>query len=261
MTAGLDLRDTAKRCIVYTAWGEASINQAARSARTTEFLRVERCLITNEESLEFVEPGAPFERILKLQFKLPGLLAKTEVFDLLPPEYNSFALLDADTWILLDIMQGYERAEKFGMAAAPAPHYSLDGFWGFKAALDRFGFLSRDILQYNSGVLFFTRTPKVWEVLKKWHELCASAASNFSQDQPPVFLNDQPYLTLAMELLAFNPYTLSIAYNYRNVGELVSGKIRIWHSRTQPPADVNAFEPTWPNPHRFRNGKRLQEVE
>lgn len=174
------------------------------------------------------------------------------MFEVLPPEYNSFVFLDTDTHILLDISQGFEKAETYGIAAAQAAAYSLEHFWGFEKVLDNIGFNSRDILQYNTGVVFFTRAPQAWRVLEKWRELCGTA-----MDGAAVWA-DQPYLTLAMELLGFNPYTLSIAYNYRNFGEQVSGRIRIWHSHTPAPADVNEFDKAWP-PRRFLHGRRLED--
>src|SRR5262249_54446267 len=155
-------------------------------------------------------------------FALPGLLAKTEMFDLLPVEYDSFLFLDADTHILLDITMGFEKAEIYGIAAAQATAYSLEHSGEFSKVLDEFGFCSNDTLSYNSGVIFFTRLPAAWQCLKKWHELCQLAKDPS--------LTDQCYLTLALELLGFNPYTLSISYNYRNFGDLAHGRIRIWHS-------------------------------
>jgi hypothetical protein len=241
-----------RRAIVYVAWGRPYILDAIASAATAAIVGVDRLLITNAESREFLSQDAPFERVIEHEFKLPGMLAKTEMFDVLPPEYDSFVYLDTDVHILLDISHGFERAETHGIAAAQASAYSLEHFWGFAQVLDGMGFRSRDILQYNAGVIFFTRSPRAWQVLQKWHQLCCAATEDVSA------WGDQPYLTLAMELLGFNPYTLSIAYNYRNFGELASGRIRIWHSKTPPPADVNQFEHTWPA-RRFLNGQRLQD--
>jgi lipopolysaccharide biosynthesis glycosyltransferase len=168
------------------------------------------------------------------------------MFDVLPVEYDSFVFRDADTIVLIDIDQGFEKAEKHGIAAVQATAYGLEHYLGFKKILNEVGINSREILQYNSGVIFFTRSPSAWRVLKKWHEFCSAA----DRDEPA--WGDQPYLTLALELLGFNPYTLSIAYNYRNFGELVSGRIRVWHSHTPPPEDVNRFEHPCPLVRRIR---------
>jgi hypothetical protein len=241
-----------RRAIVYVAWGKTHIDEAIISARTAASVGVDRLLITDHASREFLLPGAPFEQVIEHVFSLPGQLAKTEMFDLLPSEYDSFLFLDADTYVLLDIAQGFEKAEVYGIAAAQAAGYSFEDFWGFSKILDQISFRSKGILLYNSGVIFFTRSPEAWKVLKKWHELCRDADGDVSA------WGDQPYLTLAMETLGFNPYTLSTAYNYRNLGDLASGAIRIWHSHMPPPADVNQFEHSWP-PRRFRQGQRLED--
>ncbi len=245
------------RAIVYVAWGKPYIEQAMTSAATAAIVGVDRLLITNAASRQFLRSDAPFERVIEHEFQLPGQgkLAKSEMFDLLPDEYGSFVFLDTDTHVLLDIDQGFERAELHGIAMAPAPHYGLEHFGGFGRFIDRMNFQSRELLHYNSGVIFFTRVPDAWRVFQKWHQLCVEA-----KDDPCRTWGDQPYLTFAMELLKFNPYTLSIAYNYRNFGEYVSGRIRIWHSHMPPPADVNKFDLAWP-PRRFRHGLRLEDFE
>ncbi len=238
-----------KRAIVYAAWGERYIGEAVTSATTAALVGVDRLLITNAESRAFLRADAPFERVIEHAFQLPALLAKSEIFDLLPADYDSFVFLDTDTHVLLDIDQGFEKAETYGIAAAQATMYGLEHFWGFDAVLRDVGLRSREILQYNSGVLFFSRLPRAWEVLTKWHELCVNASGDVSA------YTDQPYLTLAMELLGFNPYTLSIAYNYRNFGDIACGNIRIWHSHVPPPPDVNEFR-DFPV-RRFLDGQRL----
>jgi hypothetical protein len=244
-----------RRAIVYLAWGPSYIEEAITSARTAAVVGVDRLLITNPESRSFLGSDAPFESVIEHKFQLPGFLRKAEMVDLLPKQYDSFLFLDPDTYVLMDIDHGFESAERYGIAAAQAAAYSLEHFWGFDEVLGGLKFNSRDILQYNAGVLFFTRSPPAWAVMKKWQELCRAAVK---EDAAPLW-GDQPYLTLAMELLQFNPYTLSVAYNYRNFGELAHGRIRIWHSHMPPPPDVNEFDRfSWP-PRRFRQGQRLED--
>ena len=59
---------------------------------------------------------------------------------------------------------------------------------------------------------------------------------------------------LALEKLGFRPYALSPAYNFRGHGELISGKVRIWHSHEKVPPDLNA-EKYLNEPRRIMNGK------
>ena len=241
-----------RRAIVYVAWGEAHIREAVASARTAGIMKTDRVLVTDTASRRHVPRDAPFERTIEHTFRLPGQLAKTEFVALLPREYESFLLLDSDTSILMDVSLGFDKAETYGIAAAQAAAYSLEHFWGFAREMAATGVPQRDILQYNTGVIFFTRAPGAWAVMCKWHDLCRRAGPEATA------WGDQPYFTLAIEQLGFNPYTLSTAYNYRNFGELANGRIRIWHSHMPPPPDVNEIGGTWPF-RRFFNGLRMPE--
>jgi len=59
------------------------------------------------------------------------------------------------------------------------------------------------------------------------------------------FPDDQPFLSLALEKLKFIPHTLSRGYNYRGMGEVIGGIIRIWHSHFPVPDGINITTP-WP---------------
>lgn len=244
--------DRERRAIIYVAWGEKHLAEATQSAHSAASVGADRILITNAATLLFLKQKDPFERVILHEFRLRGPLAKSEMFDLLPEEYGSFLFLDTDTRILLDISQGFEKAATHGLAAVQAAHYSLEHFWGFASVLKKYEVKSADLLQYNAGVIFFTRQRRVWEVLKTWSRLCEDAGDAATA------WGDQPYLTLAMEMLNFNPYTLSLAYNYRGMGELASGNIRIWHSHYDPPPDLNHFDRPWP-PRRFLRDRRLPD--
>ncbi len=109
-------------------------------------------------------------------------------------------------------------------------------------------------LQYNSGVMFFTLTDRVADVFSQWREL-AEWYRNEKYD------DDQSLLSIAMEKLDFNPYTLSRNYNYRYLekripGEFISGVVRIWHSHSNVPQDINVFDTPWP-PRSVVKGKTV----
>ena len=183
-----------KRATLHACWGAKYIAEAIESAKTARILGVDRILVTDQTSLPLLPKDAPFERVLTYPFRLPGLLAKADMVEFLPAEYDSFLFLDTDTWVLLDVTMGFEKAERYGIAAAMAPHYSLEHFWDFGMVLDRFPEIPRgSILQYNTGVLFFSRRDDVWQVLRDWQGLCHGVARQIG------FENDQPYFTLAME--------------------------------------------------------------
>lgn len=106
-------------------------------------------------------------------------------------------------------------------------------------------------MQCNTGVIFFRKEPLVDDVFKCWREL----ADKYREE----WCNDQPHFTLAMEQCGFNPFTLSINWNYRGFGGYVSGKIVIWHSHYLPPQDINEFGSAWP-PRRVWPGQVLDPV-
>ncbi|MGH9238276.1 MAG: hypothetical protein ACRD3G_09580 [Vicinamibacterales bacterium] len=238
-----------RRAIVNFFWGPKYLREALASISRSVPVGVPRIAITDEATARLIR-GSPFERVIVAAIRNRSLLGKAELITNLPAEFDSFLFLDTDAVVVGDISHAFARAETFGIAAAMAPHYSLDAFWDFHRVLNALGVPCVNQLQYNTGVLFFVRRPDVDAVFHKWHELTTLHIEGVAYD------NDQPFFTLALELLGFNPYTLSPSYNYRALGELASGTIRIWHSHAPVPADINSFSDTWP-PRRYYAGERL----
>ena len=105
---------------------------------------------------------------------------------------------------------------------------------------------------YNSGVVFCQpRRPDVGAVFERTLAL--------AQKYRDKIWSDQTYLSLAMELSGFNPYTLSSSFNYRAFGELISGSIRIWHSYEPLPANAASLEKGYL--HRYEKGKLVKAVK
>jgi hypothetical protein len=116
----------------------------------------------------------------------------------------------------------------------------------------REGVAPRGQMIYNSGVVFFDATrPGVRAVFRLARELAAK--------DPAGAWSDQPYITLAMELTGFNPYTLSPSYNHRAFGELISGSIRIWHSPAPVPPGAESLEPGYL--HRYDGGAIVRAMK
>jgi hypothetical protein len=240
------------RAVIYYFWGSRYLEEAIHSAGyVREFLPYPRVVITDETTASLIGKDAPFEQVVTVERPPEGsLLAKARLYEALPVEYDSFVFLDTDTTVIGDITFGFEMAEHYGIAACMAPHYSLDNFWGFGRIMKALGVPRVSQLQYNTGVLFFVRRPEVEQVMRRWAELALTVGPQTG------YKSDQPFFTLALESLRFNPYTLSPAYNYRDHGELASGIVRIWHSRSPVPQDVNEIHGAWPL-RRFREGQRL----
>jgi hypothetical protein len=62
-----------------------------------------------------------------------------------------------------------------------------------------------------------------------------------------------------MEMLGFNPYTLSPSFNYRAFGELISGSIRIWHSYAPVPPYAASLERGYL--HRYETGRLVKAMK
>lgn len=236
------------RAIVWMAWGEEYVDEAMASLHTAKPMGHPTILITDEATRAAADQTEAFDHVITAQFDQGhrGLLAKSEMWNWLPDAYDSFLFLDTDTHVLKDIEYGFERAEQYGMAIVPAAHYCLDHFWEFGQVMDEEGVEKKGQLQYNTGVIFFTRTSAVQQVFERWKNLAVEYAH--------IHHNDQPYLTLAMDQLDFRPYPLSPNYNYRGMGVPIIGEVRIWHTPHEPPDDLNDQPGWWPMRY-FVNGR------
>jgi hypothetical protein len=233
------------RAVVYLFWGQQFLAEAVRSATSArKHLSLPIIAITDEHTAPSAEATSQvFDRVIVRTPHVRSNLAKADLYHLLPNEFDSFLFLDSDTVVLADVGHGFLKAEQYGLAAVMAPHYSLNSFWDFGRVLAHVGQPELDQLLYNSGVLFFARSTEVERLMRRWSDLCGDIGARLS------YSRDQPFLTLAMEQLGFNPFALSPSYNYRAFGETASGLIRIWHSRAAVPADVNVTRPTTPFRH------------
>ncbi|MFT6970618.1 MAG: lipopolysaccharide biosynthesis glycosyltransferase [Roseivirga sp.] len=233
-----------KRVILFVAWGNEHLAHLSATVSKTGFPGYPIYLLTDNESK--LDKPELFNKVLRIDFELNGLLRKTEMWNFFPKEDNTtFLFLDTDTVILGDISLGFEKAERFGMAIAQAAHYSMDQVLNFSEIMKKEGVESKGQLQYNSGVIFFRLNEKVRQVFERSYQLSMKHQNEFS--------GDQTFLSLAIEMLSFNPYTLSTGYNHRAFGELISGKVRIWHSKNAIPKNLNVLNPTFAR--KYEKGK------
>jgi lipopolysaccharide biosynthesis glycosyltransferase len=236
-----------KRIILFVAWGNEHLDQLTASISEIDFPQYPIYLLTDRESK--LDKPELFEKVTRIKFKLNGLLRKTEMWNIFPEEDDTTILfLDTDTVILEDISLGFEKAERFGMAIAQAAHYSMDQVLNFSEIMKQEGVAPKGQLQYNSGVVFFRLNEKVRRVYELTYQLSVKHQHEFN--------GDQTFLSLAIEMLSFNPYTLSTGYNHRAFGELISGKVRIWHSKMAVPTNLNDLNPTFAR--RYEKGKIIR---
>lgn len=247
------------RAIVYMAWGEDYIHEAIHSASSAAFMSIPLVLITDKTGETFIPDEHPFSRIQRVdKFRSADHLTKSTLWDHLPKEFNSFLFLDTDVVILKDVTFGFEQAEKHGFAASQATNYSLPDHHDFRRIMLAFGLPDAGQLLYNSGVYFFIHRPDVESVFELYQEMAYTLSEQFDYKNRRNNRSDQAFLSFAMERLNFNPYTLSINYNYRGLdAEPACGDIRIWHSRHPVPTGVNDYERYGAPRRRYHRGKAL----
>lgn len=237
---GFSRPSSKRRAIIFLAWGADHIGELYRCIDESLLPDYPIFLITDHDT-PFDHPKVTVRRV---DFKLMGLKGHArcgELWDHIPPEFDTYLYLDVDTRILGDISLGFEKAEQCGMALAQAAHYSLEHFRAYSEVMIAEGVEPKGQLIYGAGVIFFARTPHVEKVMREYRRLCAQYS-----DTPEARWGDQPHLSLAMELHKLNPYTLSTGFNHRAFGEWISGEIRVWHSYKPVPDNVNELDPVFP---------------
>src|SRR3974390_71747 len=122
----------AERGVIYMVWGGGE--------------KVERALDRSRRSLAAVHPELPTE-IMRVDAKDPveGLLQKASMFDKSP--FGETLFLDADTIVLDRLDFGFRQAQRIGLACC-----ICENPWARRYP----SIEERDLVEYNTGVLFFT---------------------------------------------------------------------------------------------------------
>lgn len=156
------------------------------------------------------------------------LLDKARMYDTSP--FDETLYLDCDTIVLGDLSFGFEKAEKHGLACSicEAPwaaryHKSIQG----------------DIVEYNTGVMFFRKGDAVKPLFDEWKRLAPITDSSIKFVMTGVIMtmreNDQGSFALAVHNTGFNPCVLPLNWNYRPMLQPVFfGPIKVWHDYEPP---------------------------
>lgn len=163
-------------------------------------------------------------------------LDKATMFELSP--FDETLFLDADTVVLDTLTFGFERAAQHGLACcvceAPYARRYTKSIQG-------------DVVEYNTGVLFFSKTDATRRLFARWAELAPVMDSshlflgpNGVVGEMPVA--DQASFAMAVHQMGFNPFVLPLNWNLRpRFQPRIYGPVKIWHEYTPPPKGLEDY--------------------
>ena len=208
----------ATRGVLYVVWGGPAFDRY-----------LERAV----NSVRHWHPELPVhvERLSVGPEAVRGLLLKPRMFAISP--FDETLFLDVDTVVLGRLDYAFERAQRFGLACT-----INENPWA-----RRYGdpTLSGDMIEYNTGVLFFTRQAR--PLFDAWAD-CASRLDSSIEwvDDGRVHrmpCNDQAGFAKAVEDTGTSPFVLPLNWNYRPMfHRAFCGPLRIWHDYGDVPEFV-----------------------
>jgi hypothetical protein len=195
------------RGVIYVVWGE----------------RIEPVLQRSIASLRATHPELPTHvvRLANDVDPITGMLEKARMMNYTPYEETLF--LDADTVVLDRLDYGFEQASRHGLACC-----ICECPWA-----RRYNGLPRnDAVEYNSGVLFFTRAAQ--SLFDRWQALAPQIDS--SQPGQKYVAQDQASFAKAVEDWGKPPFVLPLNWNLRPEWHFsFFGPVKIWHDPADPP--------------------------
>ena len=157
------------------------------------------------------------------------LLDKAGMLDLTP--FDETVFLDADTVVLGDLGFGFDKASRQGLACS-----ICECPWA-----RRYGGIDGDIVEYNTGVLFFTKDAKpvfdAWKV--RVRDIDSSIVFRRGNSLARMPLNDQAGFAMAIEDTGFNLFVLPYNWNFRpKWHKSWYGPLKIWHDYEAVPEPI-----------------------
>jgi hypothetical protein len=222
--------------IIYLAWGQESIDLAVISSKTVKEFGYATCLITSD-----TYSSKEFDLIIQKELPYDGLGKKALMYDLAPFDVNLY--LDTDTFAYWNLDYGFKQAEQHGIALCIAPSPCLYYQYLIHAKQE----ISKDIVQYNSGVIFFKKQDSVKTVFDRWKKLVVETKANW----------DQHLFSYAFHLEKFNPFVLPTNWNYRpqkGTGPM-NGYVRILHCKA---SEMEGLDQVKTKIQEYNNGKQKQ---
>ena len=206
----------AERGVLYMVWGEG----------------VESVLDRSMKSLRHFHPELPIH--VERMPTGSSFLDKARMFACAPFEQTLF--LDADTVVLDRLDFGFEMAQRFGLACC-----ICECPWARRYGD---GTLRGDLVEYNTGVLFFAKAAA--GLFGEWEKQAAAVDSSIvfyrGQQLCRMPCNDQAGFAKAVAETHFNPFVLPCNWNFRPKWQrTLWGPIKIWHDYDPVPEPVERF--------------------
>jgi hypothetical protein len=224
------------RGVLYMVWGE----------------KAERVLQRSIASLRETNPELP-HHVVRLPADTDvytGLLEKSRMAELTPYEETLF--LDADTVVLDRLDFGFAQARRYGLACC-----ICECPWARRYR----GMPKDDGVEYNTGVLFFTRAAQ--DLFRRWHQLVAEvdSAIEFFANGKPVLMpaNDQAAFAKAVDGWDRLPFILPLNWNFR--AEWYTGffgPLKVWHDYNDPPGALRELSRYYQGPGAVMQWHSLQ---
>jgi hypothetical protein len=177
------------------------------------------------------------------------LLDKASMFDLSPFDLTLF--LDMDTVVMDALDYGFAMAHRHHLACCvcEAPYAR------------RFARAAQgDLVEYNTGVLFFDRSPECRSLFKAWERLNREVDSSLDfvldGQVKRMPLNDQAGFALAVDEVKMCPFVLPNNWNFRPLWYRTGfGPLKVWHDMGDVPSWLTEFN------ERQRAGETLDFFE
>jgi Methyltransferase domain len=206
------------RGILYVKWGDtfdSLLRRAIQSVRT-------------------IHPELPIH--VRQVSQDSSLLDKASIYDFSP--FDETLYLDIDTIALDKLDYGFEMARRYGLACS-----ICECPWA-----RRYNGISGEMVEYNTGVLFFTPQAKpIFDAWKHWvRKLDSSIRFHDSSNQlKQMPMNDQAGFAKAIAESGELPFILPMNWNLRPQWQKTFfGPIKIWHDYRDVPAILQDWNRT-----------------
>jgi len=156
-----------------------------------------------------------------------SLNQKAKMMDLSP--FDETLFLDIDTVVMGGLDFGFNKAVEYGIALS-----ICEAPWARRYSK----IFNGDEVEYNTGVIFFTKKAKI--IFEEWKKLADTLDSEIiAVNEKGIYrmaANDQGSFAMAIEKTKFNPFVLPINWNFRPIwNKSFWGPIKIWHDYSNPP--------------------------